>query len=62
VDTAKVFHRAQSPKSTDRYSMTFSYSSANPHQSYPEFMLSRAALSALSSELTKRQRLAVLAE
>ena len=62
VDTNRVFHRAKPPTSADRYSMTFSYSSTTPYQTFPEFMLSRAVLSALRAELTPRQRLAAMAE
>jgi hypothetical protein len=60
VDTARVFHRAKPPTSADRYSMTFSYASTTPFQTFPEFMLSSASLTALSAEFTPRQRRSAL--
>lgn len=55
VDTTRVFHRAQAPTKADRYSMTFSYSSKTPFQTFPDTMLSPAALARLGNELTPRQ-------
>lgn len=56
VDTCRLFHRAKPPTTTDRYSMTFSYSSTTPYQVFPEFMQTRKTLLRLRSELTPRQR------
>jgi hypothetical protein len=56
VDTTRVFHRARPPTTTDRYSMTFSYSSATAYQIFPEYMLSRPTQRRLRDELTPRQR------
>jgi len=62
VDTTRIVHRAKPPTLSDRYSMTFSYSSAKPYQTFPEFMLSHASLTTLGTELTPRQRRAAKAE
>ena len=56
VDTTRVFHRARAPITTDRYSMTFSYSSTTPYQVFPQHMLSRSMQRRLRDELTPRQR------
>lgn len=56
VDTCRLFHRAKPPTTTDRYSMTFSYSSTTPYQVFPEFMQTRKTLLTLRSQLTPRQR------
>jgi len=61
VDTSRVFHRAQAPTKTDRYSMTFSYSSRTPFQTFPDTMLSPADLARLCNELTPRQCRAAMA-
>ena len=60
VDTSRVFHRAKPPTSADRYSMTFSYSSLSPFQSFPEYRQSRAALTEVCAELTPRQQRALI--
>ena len=41
VATTRVFHRARPPTTTDRYWMTFTYSSATPYEVLPQYMLSR---------------------
>jgi hypothetical protein len=56
VDTTQVFHRARPPTTSDRYSMTFSYSSATPYQEFLEYRLDRMTLGRLRGELTPRQR------
>lgn len=56
VDTCRVFHRAQPPTGTDRYSMTFAYASQRPYQRHAEYALPRDALLPLRAELTVRQR------
>ena len=58
VDSSRIFHRVVAPTTTDRYSMTFSYSSTTSYQVFPEFMLSAKALRRLSHQLTPRQRAA----
>ena len=60
VDTTQVFHRASPPTTTDRYSMTFSYSSMTPYQVFPEAMISRPTLWRLRDDLTPRQRRAAM--
>lgn len=62
VDTSQVFHRGQPPTTADRYSMTFTYLSTTPYQTFPEFMLSQASLADLHTDLTTRQRLAAMAD
>ena len=58
VDSSRVFHRVLAPTATDRYSMTFSYSSSTSYQVFPEFMLSAKAVRRLSHQLTPRQQAA----
>ena len=62
VDPRRFFHRAQPPTKADRYSLTFTYTSTTPFQTFPGSMLSSAALAGLSNELTPRQRRAAMAE
>ena len=56
VDTCRLFHRAKPPTETDRYSMTFSYSSTTPYQVFPEFMQNRQTMLGLRPLMTPRQR------
>jgi hypothetical protein len=56
VDTCRVFHRAQPPTTTERYSMTFAYASERPYQRHVEYVLPREALLSIEAELTARQR------
>src|SRR4029079_19170529 len=51
VDTSRGLHRAKPPTLADRYSMTFTYSSTRPYQTFPEYALSRAALADTCAEL-----------
>ena len=62
VDTCRLFHRAKPPTKTDRYSMTFSYSSTTPYQVFPEFMQNRKTMMTLREQLTPRQRRASMME
>lgn len=57
VDPSRIFHRAQAPTLTDRYSMTFTYSSTTPLQTFP--YMSHKMLSRLRSDLSNRQKHAV---
>ena len=56
VDTCRVFHRARAPRTTDRYSMTFTYCSDKPHQRRPATRLPRAMRAQLAAELNEYQR------
>jgi hypothetical protein len=60
ADTSRIMHRIKPPTSTDRYSMTFVYSSATPHQIFPQFMPPRATLLNLRDDLTPSQRRALM--
>jgi hypothetical protein len=62
VDTTRVFHRAKPPTSADRYSMTFTYSSTRPYQTFPQYRLSGEALAVVRAELTPRQRRATMSK
>ena len=46
VDTCRLFHRATPPDITDRYSMTYSYSTTTPFQVFPEFLQARDTVAA----------------
>jgi hypothetical protein len=55
ADTGQVFHRVFPPTATERYSVTFAYSSRSPYYTYSRLMLPRRALRQLRSRLTTRQ-------
>ncbi|HEY1694850.1 MAG TPA: hypothetical protein VGG39_21915 [Polyangiaceae bacterium] len=56
ADTCKVFHRAQPPRTTDRYSITFSWTSTTAVKSYPTMPLSDEALAYIRANTDDRQR------
>jgi hypothetical protein len=56
ADTCNLFHRAKPPVSSDRYSMTFSYSSARPYQVLRQYLPNRRQSRALGQRLTARER------
>lgn len=56
ADTCKVFHRAQPPRSADRYSITFSWTSTTAVKTYPTMPLSEKARSYILSHADERQR------
>jgi hypothetical protein len=56
ADTAAVFHRAQAPLTTDRYSVTFSYMSRQPMKTYYNAPPSAAQAERLKAGLSARQR------
>jgi hypothetical protein len=60
ADTSQILHRAKAPTTTERYSLTFQYSSRKPRHVFPHCMLSRQALQELRHTLTPRQRSALL--
>jgi hypothetical protein len=55
-DTCKVFHRAQPARSTDRYSITFSWTSTTAVKTYPSMPLSEKARAYILSHTDERQR------
>jgi hypothetical protein len=56
VDTCKVFHRARAPKTRDRYSVTFSYTSTSQIKLYETIHLSQATRARVLAGLSERQR------
>jgi hypothetical protein len=56
ADTCKVFHRAQPPRKTDRYSITFSWTSTTAVKSYPTMPLSEKAVAYIQAHTGERQR------
>ena len=59
ADTCRVFHRAQPPLATDRYSITYSWTSTTPVKSYPTMPIPDDTYAFIMSRLTERQRAAV---
>jgi hypothetical protein len=55
VDTGQVFHRVFPPTDTERYSVTFAYSSRSPYYAYSRLMLPRHAIDQLRERLSPRQ-------
>jgi hypothetical protein len=60
ADTSRIMHRIKPPSTSDRYSMTFVYSSTTPHQVFPQFMPPRTTLLNLRDGLTASQRCALM--
>jgi hypothetical protein len=56
ADTCKVFHRAQPPRSADRYSITFSWTSTTAVKLYPTMPLSDQAVAYILAHTDARQR------
>lgn len=56
ADTCRVFHRAQAPRSKDRYSVTYSWTSTTPVKTYPTMPISNEAYDAVTSRMNARQR------
>jgi hypothetical protein len=56
ADTCKVFHRAQPPRSSDRYSVTFSWTSTSAIKSYPTMQLSSEDRAYIRGRTSERQR------
>lgn len=61
ADTCRVFHRAQAPRTADRYSVTFSYTSTRPIKRYPQDALPPRMFEYLREHANARQ-LATLLE
>ncbi|MDP9167047.1 MAG: hypothetical protein M3O32_13440 [Actinomycetota bacterium] len=55
VDTGQVFHRVFPPTDSERYSVTFAYSSRSPYYTYSRLMLPRRAIRELRERLSQRQ-------
>ena len=56
ADTCSIFHRAKPPTKSDRFSVTFGYTSRNPIALYYPLKLSQAQWLAISDNLTERQK------
>jgi hypothetical protein len=56
ADTCRVFHKAQPPRDTDRYSITVSWTSTTPVKTYPSHPLSDEADAFVRSRTNDRQR------
>ena len=62
TDTCNVFHRAKAPVVSDRFSITFSYTSIRPIKNYGKVALSKQQLLAITSRLSKRQTKCILGD
>jgi hypothetical protein len=60
ANTCRILHGVKTPITSDRYSVTFVYSSTTPYYAFPHFMLPRGALLRLREELTPRQGRALM--
>lgn len=56
TDTCNIFHRAKAPVVSDRFSITFSYTSRRPIKNYCKIAFSKDELLAISSRVSRRQR------
>jgi hypothetical protein len=56
ADTCKIFHRAQPPRTRDRYSITFSWTSTSAVKAYPTMPISDEAFSYIHAHTDERQR------
>jgi hypothetical protein len=56
ADTCKVFHRAQPPRGSERYSVTFSWTSNVAVKSYPSTLMTDATHALVTTRLNARQR------
>lgn len=61
-DTCRIFHRATPPISQDRFSLTFSYSSRHPVQTYETVVFSAEQMRPILDGLSERQRSCVFAK
>ncbi|MFQ4145806.1 hypothetical protein [Chlorogloeopsis sp. ULAP02] len=59
-DTCNVFHRAKPPVETDRFSITFAYTSRQPITRFSKSALPREELLRISHRLSRRQRECIL--
>ncbi len=59
-DTRNVFHRAKPPVETDRFSITFTYTSRRPVKIFSKVKLSIDELLGISNRLSKRQSQCIL--
>lgn len=56
ADTCKVFHRAQPPRASDRYSITYSWTSTTAVKTYPSMPISDASWAYILAHTGDRQR------
>ncbi|NEO96939.1 MAG: hypothetical protein F6K56_45350, partial [Moorea sp. SIO3G5] len=56
TDTRSIFHRLKPPTGSDRYSMTFSYTSRRPITTFERMNFSKNQLQAIASGLSQRQQ------
>jgi hypothetical protein len=56
ADTCKVFHRAQPPRTKDRYSITYSWTSTTAIKSYPTMPLTEQDRAYIAAHTDSRQR------
>ncbi|NEO35108.1 MAG: hypothetical protein F6J90_01830 [Moorea sp. SIOASIH] len=56
TDTRSIFHRLKPPTGSDRYSMTFSYTSRRPITTFERIIFSKNQLQAIASGLSQRQQ------
>lgn len=56
ADTCKVFHRAQPPRTADRYSITYSWTSTTAVKSYPSIPLTEQDHAYIAEHTDERQR------
>jgi len=61
VDTCRLLHRATPPRTTDRYSVTFSYCSQQPFQRFEEMLPNADQVARLTEGMTQRQQRAAAA-
>jgi hypothetical protein len=59
ADTCRVFHRAKAPTTTDRYSVSFTFTSTTPVKSYPSSRIPDKAYEYVTSQASERQRAAL---
>ena len=60
VDSAQVFHRIRPPVTADRYSITYSYTSTKPFQTFPDYKIPISTMKAWIHDLSPRQQAAAL--
>ncbi len=56
ADTCRIFHRAQPARTSDRYSITFSWTSIAAVKTYPTMSISDQAYSYIMAHTSERQR------
>ena len=59
ADTSRLIHRIKEPQATDRYSVTYVYTSQQPYHTLTRFMPPPQVLRSLMPDLTPRQQRAL---